>query len=176
MALPQLWVHDHSERGRDERITDEWRYVCELQTGMPGSRQGRWNCPEQRGQKMTARARDLAACSIKKTGVEQLDRSESEPSETSSHPCLLPTTLSWSTLHTISPSNFPPISHLRTDASSIRVCYARRRLPVPLRYCCYAPACTLSSWTVRGIYPLAQYLLRPENTTSVIFGDNQRMF
>jgi hypothetical protein len=104
MALPQLWVHDHSERGRDERITDEWRYVCELETGMPGSRQGRWNCPEQRGQKMTARARDLAACSIKKPVVEQLDRSESEPSETSSHPCLLPPrVLCTQSLHPTSP-------------------------------------------------------------------------
>lgn len=172
MVLPQLWVHDHSERGRDERITDEWRYVCELQTGMPGSRQGGWNCPEQRGQKMTARARDLAPSknlSLSNSTGANRNRAKQALIRVCSPPRpRVP-------LHTISPSNFPPISHLRIDASSIRVCYARRRLPVPVRYCCYAPACTLSSWTVCGIYPLAQYLLRPENTTIVIFGDNQRM-
>jgi hypothetical protein len=93
-----------------------------LQTGMPGSRQGRWNCPERRGQKMTARARDLAACSIKKPVVEQLDRSESEPSETSSHPCLLPTTPYPGVLCTQSLHPTSPISAISVPTPLLYVC------------------------------------------------------
>lgn len=71
-ATTTVGSHDHSGRGRDEQIMFVNRKLECV----------RWNFPEQRGQHMTARARDLAACSIKKPVVEEQIGTE--------HPCLLP--------------------------------------------------------------------------------------
>ena len=123
MELPQLWVLmiTAKEDGMSELLTSGDMSVnrkpeCQAAATVEVRTLGRWYCPEQRGQEMTARARDLAACSVKKP-------------ETSTHPCVCsparPPTLEYFA-HNLS-IQLPPISHLRTDA-----CHARRRLPIPV--------------------------------------------
>jgi hypothetical protein len=157
MELPQLWVLviTAKEDGMSESLTSgdmsvSRKLECQATAMVEVRALGIWNCPEQRG----------LGCLLHQNLL------------SNSHPCAC------------SPARPPTLEYFAHNLSIQLPSYqpsTYRRLPrsTTPSYSCpilLLPTCTLSSWAICGIYPLAKYLMRPENTTTALFGNSQKCF